>query len=192
MKQLWHDLLAAKLGDDFAAFTPMRPAALSGILIRNRHWCDNEGQTQARSCEDVASASLSRAMAGLAARWGNDPARWAWGNVHAVHLADPVLAAVPLLSSIGRRDIPADGDDFTINRATPSARDFSDIHGPGLRAIYDLADLNASRFVLGGGQSGNPLSRHWDDQVRAWLSNTGVALTSAPDHANVLILEPSP
>ena len=64
--------------------------------------------------------------------------------------------------------LPADGDNFTLNRASPRVEDstgarFDDIHGASLRAIFDLADLDRSRFVIAGGQSGNPRLRHYAD-----------------------------
>jgi penicillin amidase len=46
-----------------------------------------------------------------------------------------------------------------------------------MRAIYDLADLAASRFVIATGQSGNPFSRHYDDLNRLWRAGDSIALT---------------
>ena len=36
---------------------------------------------------------------------------------------------------------------------------FASTHAAGYRGLYDLADLDRSRFVARTGQSGNPLSR---------------------------------
>ena len=55
---------------------------------------------------------------------------------------------------------------------------FADIHGPGLRAVYDLADLDQSLFVIATGQSGNPLSPYYRDFVRLWRDGSMVALGS--------------
>jgi penicillin amidase len=48
------------------------------------------------------------------------------------------------------------------------AEPFANRHGPSLRAISDLADPQASVFIHSGGQSGNPLSRHYDNFAEAW------------------------
>src|SRR6185436_11895972 len=40
------------------------------------------------------------------------------------------------------------------------AEPFANRHASSLRAIYDLADPDASRFIMPGGQSGNPFSAH--------------------------------
>jgi penicillin amidase len=34
--------------------------------------------------------------------------------------------------------------------------------------VFDLADLDRSAAVLTTGQSGNPVSPHWNDQAERW------------------------
>jgi penicillin amidase len=66
---------------------------------------------------------------------------------------------------------PIGGGDETVMRAAmPIAgpAPYEAVHGPGMRAVYDLADLSASRFVVSTGQSGNPLSPHYDDLLPLW------------------------
>jgi penicillin amidase len=46
------------------------------------------------------------------------------------------------------------------------------------RCVVDLGDLAASRFVLAGGQSGNPLSPHYRDLFELWLRGEGVPIAS--------------
>jgi penicillin amidase len=48
------------------------------------------------------------------------------------------------------------------------AEPFSNRHASSLRAIYDLADPQASLFIMPGGQSGNPLSAHYQDFTLPW------------------------
>ena len=48
------------------------------------------------------------------------------------------------------------------------ARPFASVHGAGVRAIYDLADLDRSRFMIATGQSGNPRSAHYRDFIERW------------------------
>ncbi|MGB8275159.1 MAG: penicillin acylase family protein, partial [Alphaproteobacteria bacterium] len=49
-------------------------------------------------------------------------------------------------------------------------------HGAGLRAVYDLADLDGSLFALAPGQSGNILSAHYQDTLRGWRDGVFFAL----------------
>jgi penicillin amidase len=57
---------------------------------------------------------------------------------------------------------------------------FENIHGAGYRAVYDLADLENSRFVIAGGQSGHPLSRHYRDLAGLWATGKVIRLPPAP------------
>ena len=42
--------------------------------------------------------------------------------------------------------------------------------------MIDLGDVERSRFVLAGGQSGNPLSSHYDDLFALWRRGEGVSI----------------
>ena len=53
------------------------------------------------------------------------------------------------------------------SKATPGSIG-SRRHASSLRAIYDLADPQASLFIMPGGQSGNPLSPHYRDLAGPW------------------------
>ena len=47
---------------------------------------------------------------------------------------------------------------------------------PSMRMVLDVGDWDRSLFSLPGGQSGNPLSPHYDDLLPAWLEGTGVPI----------------
>jgi penicillin amidase len=104
-----------------------------------------------------------------------------------------VWSRVPLLGNLLRRAVETDGDNFTVNRGTPrmdfQSVVFPDVHGPGLRAIFDLADLDRSRFIIAGGQSGSLLSPHYADQVARWRDGGYVELRGQGD--SVLTLVPA-
>ena len=40
----------------------------------------------------------------------------------------------------------------------------------------DVGEWDNSKFVLPGGQSGNPASPHYDDMVALWLQGKGVPI----------------
>ena len=118
---------------------------------------------------------LARALVGamnrVASRHGDDPDRWQWGDEHraiAEHrpFADTPLA--PLFNLSG----PAPGSMYAVNAFSFSPLDderpFAATHGPGFRAIYDLADLERSLFIQSTGQSGNILSPWYRNMERGW------------------------
>ena len=64
------------------------------------------------------------------------------------------------------------------------------VHGPGLRMILDFADLDRSRFIIAGGQSGNSLSPHYHDQVERWRDGRFLTIVGGGD--DLLTLRPKP
>ena len=186
---LWRELLEPTLGSDMASFASVRPDVLAGILTRYRHWC-GDGAAQPRSCDELIADALEQSVAELAARHGSDPKGWRWGDEHRAVFANRVLDRVPLLSRLSHLEIASDGDDFTVNRGSFAPGSFLQVHGAGMRMVSDLANLADSRFVLATGQSGNPLSRDYADQLKAWRSNSGRNITALPTPAAVLTMEP--
>lgn len=189
-EQLWHDLLADELGADFASYRRVRPHVLSNILIRQRHWCDDIATEAAESCEELIGHALDKAVATLTARHGPDMSTWRWGDHHQVVYEHPVFSRIPVLADLFRSRIATDGDDFTVNRGTYLPESFRHVHGAGLRVVYDLSDLSASRFIIATGQSGNPLSQHYDDLMQAWRDNDGLAIGRRVEGVATLRLEP--
>ncbi len=53
------------------------------------------------------------------------------------------------------------------SRRAGATINFNPMHGPEYRGVYDLADLDRSLFMMAPGQSGNLLSRHARDFLRA-------------------------
>jgi Protein related to penicillin acylase len=53
----------------------------------------------------------------------------------------------------------------------------------GLRMVVDFADLDASRIVISTGQSGHPLSRHYDDMSELWRRGDAVRMSLDPADA---------
>ena len=47
-------------------------------------------------------------------------------------------------------------------------RPFTQNHGAGYRAVYDLGAPENSVFVISTGQSGNPLSSYYEDFAEPW------------------------
>jgi penicillin amidase len=46
--------------------------------------------------------------------------------------------------------------------------------------VIDLNDWEACRYALPGGQSGNPVSPHYDDLLPSWSRGEGVPIAYAP------------
>jgi len=73
---------------------------------------------------------------------------------------------------------------------------YQNVHGAGYRGVYDFADPDSSVFITATGQSGHPLSRHYDDLGELWRRGEYVPMSLDPDLAGaaatgVTILRPN-
>ena len=173
-----------ELGADLSAYWRLRPRLIKSIIEADRTWCDDISSARVEGCEERIGKALARAVDDLSTAYGSDPDEWRWGDAHVADFRHRVLSRVPLLGSLGNILIATGGDNFTINRGTTRVADaaapFAQIHGPGLRAIYDLGNLENSLFIQATGQSGNPLSRHYRDLIGRWRDLEYVRMPRLP------------
>jgi penicillin amidase len=163
-------LFADELGELFAEVARWNPLRLQRVLNQAPQWCEGP---ETADCAAALRLSLVRALVLVEELSGSDdPAQQLWGRVHRARLAHPVLTRVPVINRLVDVVIEAGGGNYTINRATPGARRgdrlFEMVHGPELRAIYDLSDLDNSRFMIASGQSGNIFSPLYDNLTDDW------------------------
>jgi penicillin G amidase len=171
LRELDRALFAKKLGEVFPDYWSPRPNVVRGVLTEHRDWCLPDGGKPG-DCAAVLTASLHSALDQLAARHGDDIARWNWGRAHVAPFVNQFWSNVPVFRELFRLDIPTDGGSDTVNRGEmeypDDAAPFADLHGPGLRMIVDMAAPATARFLIAPGQSANPLSAHYGDLVQRW------------------------
>ena len=98
------------------------------------------------------------------------PLKWHWGRMHQVRYAHP-LGSVKLFSGIfDRGPFPVHGDG-----TTPNQTSYAPNLPPGLvqivasyRQLYEVGAWDRAITVTTSGQSGHPLSPHYDDQMAMW------------------------
>ncbi len=148
-------------------------------------WCSGD-------CKAALGRALHDATDTLAARYGGDPAAWRWGAAHQAVFAHPLLGELPVLGGLASRRVAVDGDDTTLFRGgNGTLGAFAALHGAAYRGIYDLADLERSRFVVTPGQSGNLLSPHAWDMLPLWAAGRTITIQSMPDKVTgTLRMEP--
>ncbi|WP_395019905.1 penicillin acylase family protein [Dongia sp.] len=158
-------LLRKKLGKSYDDWWFWNDEVLKE-LIRDPKACAPE------SCSALLGATLKEATDRLRAHFKVDAANWKWGALHRMHFRNPVLSNVPLLGDWLDPELATHGDMFTVNRAVPvedtETLEMSDVHGPTMRIVVDLAMPMEAQVTLAGGQSGNPLSEHYADWLLDW------------------------
>lgn len=138
-------------------------------LAANASWCDDVTTEKPETCDDAVTDALHKGVIDMTRRLGGDMTRWRWDAVHAAVFPHQGLDAVPALRRFLSRSVPNGGDWSTVN-VGPVAADapFEQHSVPGYREIIDLSPANDSRFLNDVGESGHPLSRHYDDFLSDW------------------------
>ena len=119
-------------------------------------------------------AAVGRALAGavadLTSALGGDVSHWQWGRVHVTRPVHPLVAGFPhLAEALNPPAVAVGGDGETVNAGgfVPGAG-YSVALTSVLRYAFDLADWDASAWVVPHGASGHPDSPHRADQLPAW------------------------
>ena len=125
-------------------------------------------------CAEQSARALDRALDRIAAQQGSDPGEWRWGALHFALSAHRPLGNVAALAPVLDVTIPTGGDNWTVNvgQYWPNDLDFpfANRHAPSMRAIYDLADPEQSRFIYQTGQSGLVFSPRYRDMSEEWAA----------------------
>ena len=132
------------------------------------HWFDlGGGETR----DDVARLALRETADFLKSELGPDMKNWAWGKLHRLTYAHLMGRVKPLDKLFNRGPFALGGSGNTIWATFSNYHDLEHevIVGPPFRFIADLSDLGKSLGMLVPGQSGQPASPHYDDQIEAWF-----------------------
>ena len=183
MRCMLTTMLSSKLGDLTVRYmgkgpTPILAEAslygerafewVQGILARPAApWFDGAAGRDA-----AMRAALRQALRYLQGTLGPRRENWSWGRLHKLTFGHMLGRNGTLGAFFNRGPYPIGGDGSTIWASGSSYHDLDSPHvvGPPFRFIADLSDLNNSVSMLAPGQSGNPASPHYDDQVDAWFT----------------------
>lgn len=137
-----------------------------------------------QSWAEEMEAAFAEVILFLRKQYGPGPDWWQWGDVRPLMLKHPSLGKVRGLGwLVNRGPFPIGGDQNTVSQAgcrplSPTAPTQTIAN---LRVVFDTANLAESQFVLAGGQSGNPFSPHFDDQLPLWLKGDSVLIPWTPE-----------
>jgi penicillin amidase len=121
--------------------------------------------------DDVMRLALRMTIDELKSISGDSMQEWSWGKLHQVTFQH-VLGSNRMLSSfLNLGPYPVGGDETTIWATSTSSQNLEtdQMVGPPFRMIIDLKNLENSVSILAPGQSGNPVSPYYKDQVKAWF-----------------------
>jgi penicillin G amidase len=202
MRAVMDRLIRDELGAMADSFTHISPVFIERVY-RNVGgagvWCDVIQSAAVESCTDISRIALDEALLKLTERYGDNLESWRWGDAHLAVHDHPVLGEVPFVRYfVNVRQSTSGGDDTLMRGVTRGTgpEPFQNVHSAGYRGVYDFADPDSSVFVTATGQSGHPLSRHYDDLGELWRRGEYIPMSLDPDlaraaAAGVMVLTPA-
>jgi penicillin amidase len=146
-------------------------------------WCDVLQSAPTESCGDIARLSLDDALVWIEENYGQSLESLRWGDAHVATHNHTVLGQTPILNWFVNIHQSTSGDDHTLMRGRTAGEGddpFRNVHAAGYRGVYDFADPDSSVFIVSTGQSGHPLSRHYDDLGVLWRQGEYIPMTLDP------------
>ncbi|CAN5421093.1 penicillin acylase family protein [soil metagenome] len=197
--QMMGDELGAK---DFMQFqqTHIEKNSIIPLLMNDSSvWYDDiRTGDKAETRQQIFDLAFDSTIISLQKQLGDDISQWKWGRVHTLEHGHPIGKQKPLNKFFNVGPFPIRGGNETVNNAgfdlSPDGI-YKVKFGPALRRTLDFADAEHAQSVLPTGQSGNFMSKHYEDQSQLfiqcktrteWMNKTEIEKNSK-DH---LVLQP--
>lgn len=183
LRALHKRLIIDELGLLHEAFTHAEPLFIERVfrdVAGAGIWCDVVQSRRIESCAEMSRLALDDALAELVETYGSEITALRWGEAHQATHDHPVLGDVPILKWIVNIRQSTSGGDHTLQRGKTSGtgpNPYLNVHAGGYRGVYDFADPDSSVFIISTGQSGHPLSRHYDNLGKLWRRGEYVPMT---------------
>ena len=136
-------------------------------------WDDVTTDNTTESMKNIVNASFLEAVSSLEKDFGKNCDNWTWDKVHTVEHEHPIGQIAALRSFFNVGPFPVAGTREVINNMAFPYDDtgyYKTSSGPSTRRIIDFSDVENSISILPTGQSGNPFSKHYDDQAEMFVN----------------------
>lgn len=169
---------ADELGDEmFSQFlsTHLHKRIIAPFASKpNSIWWDNvETKEVVENQASIIQASFLDAIADLEENLGDDMNSWTWGRVHTLEHGHPIGQVEALRSFFNVGPFPVSGTREVINNMAfgyTENGNYKVTAGPSTRRVIDFSDIENSMSIIPTGQSGNPFSKHYQDQAEMFLN----------------------
>ena len=148
---------------------PMVPVRSMISLLRapNSIWFDDINTNEVESKSQILEKSIVDGIRLLEKDFGNNEKNWKWSKTHTITQSH-AMGSQKILNTLFNFNLgpfPSGGSSGSINKAEYKLlKDFDVAVAPSMRRIVDFNNLNETKFILPGGQSGLQNSPHYKDQ----------------------------
>jgi penicillin amidase len=176
INRIMYSTMADEIGmEDYTAFSGTFMVKRSTPLILANDssvwWDDVSTKDKTESRSEIVNATFVATIKELKSLLGEDFKTWKWARAHTIEHGHPIGTQEPFDQLFNVGPLPLAGGHEVINNTAFSQRPtglYKIGHGPSRRAIIDFADLEHGQTILPTGQSGNPMSPHYNDQAEMY------------------------
>jgi penicillin amidase len=134
-------------------------------------WDDVTTKNKKETRAEILNKSFHEGITALENQLGKEVNSWTWNRVHTLEHQHPLgqVAALRPVFNVGAFEIP--GSTEVINNLFFNFTDTGNYQvkgGPSTRRVIDFSDVENSMSILPTGQSGNPFSKHYNDQAEMY------------------------
>lgn len=195
-RNIFEDDLGRRLFLQYAYITniPTR-RTLELLQDSSEVWFDDRRTPKRETRHDIIFRSFREAVVYLRSTFRSaDFKAWNYGSLHTLTIAHLLSEAKPLDKVVNIGPFPIGGDGTTINNAEwKFHKPFVPVIGASMRFVCDMQDT-VVQVILPGGNSGQPLSAHYANQVQLWLNGGFISIPVSrephPSFVDHLVLVP--
>lgn len=132
-------------------------------------WFDDRTTEAVENGRHLARRALRMTIQRLQLKFGELVGDWQWGQLHQLTLEHPIGRQKPFDVIFNAGPLPLGGSPSTVNKGEYNlAEPYAVNSGASMRRIIDMAHPELCLSIIPGGQSGQPLSPNYKDQVALW------------------------
>ena len=172
LKNLFEDEMGDELLKSYVHLSNIPQRVLLTMFQKGESpWFDNIKTIEKETMDEMLRKSVSDAITELNEKLGGDLKTWQWGRLHKLTFKHLFGESFPMDVVFNVGPFEVGGDATTVNKGEfRYDTSYAMTVGPSNRRIVNFADIDASISVITTGQSGQPYSDHYKDQVAMWLN----------------------
>ncbi|MFF9643427.1 penicillin acylase family protein [Kitasatospora aureofaciens] len=151
-------------------------------------YIDSQHKEQ-KGLDNLLKEAMKNARQDLTSLLGKDISTWSWGRLHKLELREQTLgtdnssiASGAVHKLLNRGPYRLSGGSAAVDAAGWNAAAGYQVDWiPSMRMVVDLNDLDSSRWINVGGESGHAFHANYNDQTDLWLKGKLLTWAFTPD-----------
>ncbi len=134
--------------------------------------------------DEIVLIGFKNAITEMTTKLGTNEKDWAWGSVHTIEFVHAIGKKKPLnlLFNVGPFPSPSEFTSINKLKSKTGNHDYKVSSLPSTRRLIDCNDLEGGWSIIPTGNSGNFMSKFYDDQAKMFIQNQYRPIIFTKDH----------